>query len=668
MERNESSVSLRQTAASTSSANGYASKVSNGSSSSLRVSNSVAKLTSYVTGKGISKWLTLSVEGPGLNGQVHANNDQDVACEETGDWQYLVVDPAGIRAREDAIYNKKSKKNGDSNRYKEGSVCAVNRRRIAGWTTWLSLKNGDGWLFDVSPKDKKVRLVEVEVAKGSWHYECIADRVPVLSQPQMNFAGGKSRWSFSSAKVFLTNGEVVHMEERVRPLNGKGSFLRLADGRGWAVDFVDGQQVLNRQMMAGDSSISPGPSGNGTNGYVQSSSSTASVVNVKPFAASVHPLLHQDGDALPGVGSHLGQAESGEWDYIVVDPKGITLRSSPTYDESYKMNKRIDEGEVVVVLERIPGDGTTFLRLASPSGWCFERTPSRASNKVQKLRMVEIQVDKGLWYYSVVAEKGVALRSRCTFSESSKIAKGPLKGALCEVTERVRVGESTFLKMKDGSGWIFDVKNRKKILDGPIQMQVLPPNSLAAVNNQDGKNNGIHLLSSPTKQSFAKTKFYVINGAKVRASMICEVENTKWIFVARNEGGGGIEGWASADMLLLELPLEVPSDRLTPKAPTEEPAILNTALSHNRLPPSQAWGGSASTIIKAQSPSSGYVNGGCTGGNGRLEAQSNATRVSVASVKSDTSLSSFAEDRSPPTQGWSPPVLQAATTTTCFLR
>lgn len=650
MERTNSTSSITRTT----------SKSSNSSKVSVGLAKSFASFTAFVGGKrgeGLGKGLTLLVEGPGIGAQVDANKYQDVVSEETGEWQYLVIDPSGIRPREDAVYSKDLKKPTHSNRYKEGSVCAIDRRRTAGWTTWLSLKNGDGWLFDVSPKDKKVRLVEVEVAVGAWHYECVTDRVPIMPKPHMKYSAGKS---MTKAQVFLSNREVVQMQERVRPLNGKGSFLRLADGRGWAVDFADGQQVLQRQWQAADSNTPcQGPHGD-VSGYGQSSPASAQTQFGVPVVKSFLGSFPADcNDPLPGVGTHLGSPELGEWEYIVVDPKGMSLRSSPTYDQGTKLNKRVEEGEVVVVLERIPGNGTVFLRLASPSGWCFERTPSSVSAKQQRLRMMPIQVDKGLWYYTVVADRGVALRSRCTFSENSKVGKGPLKGALCEVTQRVRAGESTFLYLKDGSGWVFDVKNGKRIVEGPIEMQVLPPSSMATVRGQEcDRKGGINLSSSPTKQRWATTKFFLMAGSKVRASMICEAEMTRWIYVTKGEGGGGgIEGWAPADVLIQEVPTEASANRMTPNAPTEAPAILNTSSTAN-LSSAQAWGSSRRIEeVEACSPlAKTHTIAVAT------QDSSNATNIAPSVTRA------FAANSS---QGWcgsSRPESQGVSSTTAFLR
>lgn len=203
---------------------------------SVGLTNSFVKLSTLLSPKKKDRLFGTLEEESYICGQVHANNSQDVDTEEAGDWHYLVIDPLGIRPREDALYTKQSKKSA-SNRLKEGSVCAVDRRRVVGWTMWLRLKDGGGWVFDISPKDKRARLVEVEVETGSWCYECVADDTHILTKP----------WLSSLWHAFLNNEEVVQVKERVRPVNAKGCFLRLADGRGWVVDFVDGQQALLQQ-------------------------------------------------------------------------------------------------------------------------------------------------------------------------------------------------------------------------------------------------------------------------------------------------------------------------------------------------------------------------------------------------------------------------------------
>jgi len=424
-------------------------------------------------------------------------------------------------------------------------------------------------------------MVEIEVATGNWQYECLAERVPVLQRPMLSLAGKPAK----GKEMVLCLREVVQIQEKVRPLNGKGSFLRLADGRGWALDFIDGQQVLKRQPMIGEHSYggpeadsSPSsPPGFGSNTFDSHNATSAGFKGI-PFStwgnqnggymsggSSPSASFKSVGDQLSGIGGHLGEPEHGEWEYVVVDSKGMSLRESPTYDKSHKVSRRIEEGEVVEVVERIQGDGTTFLRLERPHGWVFDRQPGSK----QALRMMEIKVQRGLWHYFVVADKGVALRGRCSFAESAKIGKGPLKGALVEVTERVRAGESTFLRLKEG-GWLFDVKNGKKVVEGPVEMQVLPASTMGTVRAQGALGNncsgGIHLVSSPTKQKWAITKLFLLHNSKVQITYRCEAEGICWICVKKGEGG--VEGWATSESILLEGSFDESAASKAPPSPT----------------------------------------------------------------------------------------------------
>jgi len=168
--------------------------------------------------------------------------------------------------------------------------------------------------------------------------------------------------------------------------------------------------------------------------------------------------------------------------------------------------------------------------------------------------MMQVVVQRGQWYYRVTAERGIAIRGRCSFSELAKISKGPFYGALIDINQRVQVGESLFLGLKDG-GWLFDVKNGKTLLDGPVEVQMLPPFSTGLVRAEAcGKEGGMHLASSPTKQRWAVTKFFLLQNSKVQATMTCYVEGRQWMYVRKGDGSsGGVEGWAPYDTILLEV-------------------------------------------------------------------------------------------------------------------
>jgi hypothetical protein len=442
-------------------------------------------------------------------GAKSATAEEDIKDEENGNWKYLVIDPKGIRAHGEASYSKGTK---SGSRFPEGAVVEVDRRRKNGWTTFLGVKGcvdeKSAWLFDVSPKDKKVRMIEVEVLTGEWTYEaCSFECVPVLPFP----AAASRKASKGTTSASLRLNEVVSITKRVRPVSGKGSWLKLADGRGWVLDFCDGQRMLKKWT----------PVEKGENSEPSISSSDLSTSS-----------------SFLSEGSDLGPPELGEWNYVVLDPRGMTLRSEATFDANKKIQRRVHQGEVVAVTERVAGDGMTFLHLACPQGWVFDRQPGKDS----RVRMMEAEVEKGVWHYVVAAEAGVALRTRCSFSDDTKCGKGPLKGALIEVSQRVKVGDTTFLQLKDSGHWIFDAKSGRKVLHGPVQFKE-PSSATATVRVP----NGVHLLDGPTNQKWAVSKKLLLQHAQVEVTKIFEAEFTQWAFVSKP--GSGMQGWIHLDGL-----------------------------------------------------------------------------------------------------------------------
>lgn len=444
--------------------------------------------------------------------------------EESGCWHYLVTDSAGIRPRLDSCYNKESKRN--AHRLKVGTVVEINRRRRSGWTKWLHLASGEGWLFDISPKDRKVRLIEVEVQQGEWDYEVCVHQLAVMLRPIMGTS------SSAGSCTPLLRGLEVKAVERVRPLVGRGAFLRLASIDGWVLDFVDGQQTLRRQTQSGHSSPTKGVAEGGSFAVSESVEEEEVKFSVS-LASSLGP---RTGD------SSLGEPEVGEWRYVVLDPQGITLRSRPTYDKGTKLKSRLEEGELVTVLERRGGIDTRFLRVDAPgqAGWGFEQQPGEAS----VMRMMEVIVDEGSWVYQVVNDKGCALRGRCTTSMGSKTSAGPQKGAIVRIGQRVKVGSTTFLRLKDGCGWIFDKKGSKPIAEGPLEAQMMR-NANATVIAEEG----IQLLKSPTDEPWAKTKMVILCNAKVSAIVKLQIDGVSWMEITKP---GGMTGWTPAAAIELE--------------------------------------------------------------------------------------------------------------------
>jgi len=245
------------------------------------------------------------------------------------------------------------------------------------------------------------------------------------------------------------------------------------------------------------------------------------------------------------VGESIGQSEYGDWNYAVVDPAGVTLRSIATCSSSAKLSTRIGKGEIVRVVERVPGEGFFFLRLENPHGWAFD---TQQGSGTRKARMVEVDVERGEWTYRVCAPYGVAFRSRCTLDDEAKIGAGPGEGSLLEVVRRVKLGDSTFLRVKDGNtggGWVFDRKLGRQMVEGPIQVDA-KQDTEATVEPESG----VYLRRAPTESAWAQTSMFLLRGAKLEATRVVTCGGQAWVQVSKP--GGNMDGWVPAFAVALE--------------------------------------------------------------------------------------------------------------------
>lgn len=471
---------------------------------------SLSKLSRSASG---SK-LTRSNSGARLMKPNSNSGLDDTPEDEKGHWHYLVVDAAGIRPRRETTYSKDSKDDA-APRIKEGSIVEICARRKTSWTQWLCLASGVGWVHDVSPKDYAVRMVEVEVLKGDWVYQVGGHKVSILQWPSLCAAQHPPKGASS-----VEANEVLKVCERIRPLNGKGCFLRLADFRGWVFDFSKGDQVIQRYRGSPredcESDLCCSAS--------TSLSTTCSTSEEEPELSALRKGPH----AL-----QAGPSEHGSWDYIVLEPKGISLRTSPTFDASAKNGSRLAHGDIVKALERQTCDGTTFLRFEFPPGWAFD-LHQRLTN--QRKRMAPVEVEHGEWHYRVCTTKGVALRKRCSLDDASKIGRGPAQGALLTVIRRVKLGEITFCRLKDQNAWVPDCKDGRVLLEGPIELQA--HSCPATVKSADG----VHLMDAPTWNKWARTKKVLLKGSVAQVVCTCILDGEEWVQVSQP---GGMEGWSS---------------------------------------------------------------------------------------------------------------------------
>jgi len=414
------------------------------------------------------------------------SNTANVEEDEHGSWQYLLVDSRGVRPRTGATYSKEAKT--QQSRIKEGTVIDVSRRRRVGLTRWLCISSGGGWIHDISPKDHRVRAVEVEVLTGNWEYQVSRGRIAILPKMSLHLTEFPPK-----AVDGIDVGESIAVIRRVRPRNGKGSFLQLSDGRGFVFDMVKGVQVLHRVTTPGRRGIGGELHSNSGSGGGASASGNVAARNNLELSDDDNPQPLTVLRTSSTQSSELGPPEHGSWDYIVLDSAGIRLRGSPAYDKGEKLSSRLPLGELAHVVERRAcSDGTTFLRLDSPAGWAFDVQPGTCQ---KRQRMAEVSIEHGTWFYRVAANKGVAFRARCSLSDEAKLGKGPDLGAMLTIRQRVRVGSTVFLKVDGQDGWLFDSRDGKQLIEGPVEMTV-HQDVFALVDASER----LQLLSSPTRQ------------------------------------------------------------------------------------------------------------------------------------------------------------------------
>ncbi|CAK0867716.1 unnamed protein product, partial [Prorocentrum cordatum] len=454
----------------------------------------------------------------GQGKEVLDTTEADPASEEAGTWHYLIVDTSGTRLRRTPAYSSTAKRS--MGRLNEGTLVTVSHRRTAGMTRWLLAveasgnQSCNGWFFDNCPKNNKVRAIEVEVSQvphgDTWAYRSLL-KVPLLPKPSL-FLAGQDR--FGDGAVELE--EIISVKTRVRPLMGKGCLLELTNGRGWVIDFHKGQMRFERlehvrafpcaeederstAVEAFDDTPHSGAS-TPAHGLERSNTMQSSCSTWAPTSSSATPMLS------------LAPAEFGEWEYVVMDPKGITLRGTPSISQSSKLKVRVSEGELVKVVERRPATNATFLRLEKPAGWSVD-------SRDRRVRLKQVVTESGHWFYRVSTPNGIALRSGCCFSDGSKIGAGPREGALLVAEQRVQVDDTAFLKLKDSAGWVFDQKSNRRVLEGPLSLQDM--HGRAAIVTAPG---GAFLLQQPTKKSWAQTRRLLLQDARVRVGLVGQLE------------------------------------------------------------------------------------------------------------------------------------------------
>jgi len=303
-----------------------------------------------------------------------------------GLWFYHVVEPAGIVPRRLASYDESFKTSG---KLMEGEVVVVDRRLVRDWTTWLRLRSSADWVWDISPKDARVSLVELTCDFGPWEYEA-ASVVGVLQTPSLDLQRHKPT-------AWLKSGELVTVLERYGVAGRTVGFMRLAENRGWVRDDrgLDGGQMRPALVPYGAPWL-PAPAGeeSGSWDYIVGSVDGATssrgtrlnegdvvrVIARRPAELAMLLCL-EDGSwvadtVMQGKSMFVSMVrvhvERGRWAYRVVAKRGIGVRARSTLSDNAKCVRGPNCGEHVDIEERVICGSTAFLKMSDGRGWLFD--------------------------------------------------------------------------------------------------------------------------------------------------------------------------------------------------------------------------------------------------------------------------------------------------------
>lgn len=336
--------------------------------------------------------------------------------EELGSWHYLVVGRS-ITTRKVPAYDATNK---TGVVYAEGTVLPVDQRIVCAWTRWLRVCDGgdsEFWLFDISPKDCRLRAVEVLREEGPWVVKAPAPLQtmpgPLLELPKRGMPP-------------ISEGAALTVTERLRLVGRTMELLRLDDGR-WLQDLSGATGGKTRQ---------------------------AAEVGAWQYLALEGGLrpCHRADDIKLSDGNQERAPVSG------AESSARAEEASP----SDRRGRSIPEGCVLQVVERRPGADALLLRLSDGS-WVPDVVGSRHNARAS---LTEAEVEISPSSYVVVAARGIAIRGRPSFNEGAKIAEGPGCGETVACSESIRCGGTCFLKMANGRGWLFDVnRHGKRVMD-----------------------------------------------------------------------------------------------------------------------------------------------------------------------------------------------------------
>ncbi|KAG7363031.1 hypothetical protein IV203_026391 [Nitzschia inconspicua] len=150
---------------------------------------------------------------------------------------------------------------------------------------------------------------------------------------------------------------------------------------------------------------------------------------------------------------------------------GIALRNHPVDRESVKVKTVSYKPMQKIVCDRIvkhPVTGVNFYRVQGTEGWVFDKRLNKNGDIIHSMLLPEDNVEEGLRVYECLDP--IAIRSIPDVKDSCKIDRIIEAGELVatNVSRKCPVEPMTngpFLQLCDGSGWVFERKLGRKIMN-----------------------------------------------------------------------------------------------------------------------------------------------------------------------------------------------------------
>jgi hypothetical protein len=250
------------------------------------------------------------------------------------------------------------------------------------------------------------------------------------------------------SKYVFQTGDLVSVDlikdtERASEHSTNGPFLRLSDGSGWLFEHKHSEPMMERMKV-----------------------------------------------------------EAGLWCFYADNfPAGIGLRTHPIDD----LALLVDPGVTFFPMEKLVCDkkvtdesGVNFYRLQGSSGWVFDKRGNKA------MLLNEEMVKTGLFSYKALYD--ISIRKKADVGNDKGISNIVKKGDIVSVDiirhSPYANGNGPFLRLSDGSGWLFENKFNEKLME-PMSIDE-GSWSLKVVSNV-----GIALRSQPTCRNFQTTTIYL---------------------------------------------------------------------------------------------------------------------------------------------------------------